>query len=819
MAATRKKRSEVMQTRREIGGVSLIAVGVFLGICLFFEVLGLVGEYVTTGLFGLFGLFAYAAPFFALAFGILLIVYAANRPQSGRTALILLFLLLLLTLIHLTVRPILGSANYLQYVKDAWALGLASRTGGGLLGALLCYPAILLLSETGSYIFLIAGMLIILLVVTKLSLRKAGEQVAHTVQAGFQQASQYAAERRSSKPLYTEALEETAPVPAPRPKRGKRPQPVREPEPDDPLTFLPASGPIEKKPARAARWREEPRFDAPPVYEPDPDGLDDTPYAEPAPAPVREAPVRRTVKDLKSTPAEQELKPPARRKEPAPPAEPLPEPPAEAAPYVRPSCSLLNAPKRTYGSKRAESPQEKAKLLEDTLLSFNVSAKVVNVSVGPVITRFELQPAAGVRVNRITTLADDIALALAAPRVRIEAPIPGKAAVGIEVPNRDTAMVLLRDIVESPEFTNAKSDVTMALGKDIAGNVIVADLARMPHLLIAGATGSGKSVCINDIVVSLVYKSSPADMQLILIDPKVVELSVFGTLPHLRLPVVTDPKKAAGALSGAVREMTDRYNKFAKVGARDIVRYNELQAQPENRLPKLVVVIDELADLMMVAPDTVEDSICRIAQLGRACGIHLIVATQRPSADVITGLIKANIPTRIAFAVASAIDSRIILDMGGAEKLLGRGDMLFHPNGAAKPTRCQAAYVSDDEVDRVVTFFQAQSITPQFDEQLMQNVEQVAQGSGAQGNGKQEDDLLGEALRVVLDSGQASISMIQRRLRVGYARAARLVDMMEQAGYVSGFDGAKPRKVLITRAQFEQTFGDGSQTELPINDE
>ena len=482
--------------------------------------------------------------------------------------------------------------------------------------------------------------------------------------------------------------------------------------------------------------------------------------------------------------------------------------------YIPPAFSLLNASKPAY-MQSTEDPQQTGKLLIDTLASFNVSAKLMNVSVGPVITRFELQPAPGVRVNKITALSDDIALALAAPRVRIEAPIPGKAAVGIEIPNKDTATVVLRDIVESPEFSAAKSPITMALGKDIAGKVIVADLAKMPHLLIAGATGSGKSVCINDIVISLVYKSSPKDLQLILVDPKVVELSVFGNLPHLKLPVVTDPKKAAGALCGAVKEMTDRYRKFASLGARDLARYNELQEKEENKLPKLVIIIDELADLMMVAPDTVEDSICRIAQLGRACGIHLIVATQRPSADIITGLIKANIPSRIAFAVSSAIDSRIILDAAGAEKLLGRGDMLFHPNGSGKPTRVQGAFVSDEEVERIARHFQNQQLSPQFDESLIEDIESSQEGGPTQGNGKQEDELLGEAVRIVLDSGQASISMIQRRLRVGYARAARLVDIMEQHGYVSGFDGSKPRKVLITRAQYEMTFGEGAKAEKP----
>ena len=452
--------------------------------------------------------------------------------------------------------------------------------------------------------------------------------------------------------------------------------------------------------------------------------------------------------------------------------------------------------------------------MEETLSNFNISAKVVNISVGPVVTRYELQPAPGVRVSRITALSNDIALSLAAQRVRIEAPIPGKAAVGIEVPNKDTATVLLRDIIESEEFERAKSPVTMALGKDIAGKTVVADLGKMPHMLIAGSTGSGKSVCINDLIISMIYKSSPKDLQLILIDPKMVELSVFGTLPHLLIPVVTEPKKAASALRWATNEMTVRYQKFTEVGARDLARYNSVVEDPKKQLPKLVIIIDELADLMMVAPDDVEDSICRIAQLGRAAGIHLIVATQRPSADIITGLIKANIPSRCAFAVSSAIDSRIILDATGAEKLLGRGDMLFHPNGAGKPTRLQCAYVSDEEVERVMSHFKKEETA--FDNSIVQAINDEAKGGaqgGVFGEGKQEDELLGEAVRIVLENGQASISMIQRRLRVGYARAARLVDMMEQNKYVSGFDGSKPRQVLITQAEYNRIFGGGMDPE------
>ena len=486
---------------------------------------------------------------------------------------------------------------------------------------------------------------------------------------------------------------------------------------------------------------------------------------------------------------------------------------APVAEYAPPPVTLLAEPKQ--GGLGSENPSEAAQILVDTLASFNIAVKITNYSVGPVVTRFELQPAPGVRVSKIMGLSNDIALALAAPRVRIEAPIPGKAAVGIEIPNKKAIPVVLREIVESKEFKKATSPITLAFGKDIAGNVITADLAKMPHLLIAGSTGSGKSVCINDLIVSMVYKSSPADLRMILVDPKVVELSVYGSLPHLLIPVVTEPKKAASALRWAVNEMMKRYKLFSEVGARELERYNSLQKEASSKLPKLVVIIDELADLMMVAPDEVEDSICRIAQLGRAAGIHLIVATQRPSADIITGLIKANIPSRCAFAVSSGIDSRIILDAMGAEKLLGRGDMLFHPTGASKATRVQCAFISDEEVERVMDYFSKQEQTPSFDEKFVTEVTAESSGgsAGQFGEGKQEDELLPEALKVVLENNSASISMIQRRLRVGYARAARLIDIMEQHGYVSGFEGSKPRRVLIKQSEFNQLYGGEAGTE------
>lgn len=494
--------------------------------------------------------------------------------------------------------------------------------------------------------------------------------------------------------------------------------------------------------------------------------------------------------------------------------EALPVPTPVPDKYIPFPLESLKAPVRSFRKENAN-PDDTGREIVGILSDFGVEAEFLESSVGPVVTRYEFKPAAGVRVSKITSLANDIALALAATRVRIEAPIPNKAAFGIEVPNKTSASVVLREIIESPEFEQSSSPITMAMGKDIGGKIVVADLGKMPHMLIAGSTGSGKSVCINNLILSMVYKSAPEDLRLILVDPKQVELSVYAKLPHLLIPVVTDPKKASAALRWAVNEMTLRYQKFSQHGARDLKRYNSLQDDPKQKLPRIVVIIDELADLMMVAPDEVEESICRIAQLGRAAGMHLIVATQRPSSDVITGLIKANIPSRAAFAVSSSIDSRIILDATGAEKLLGKGDCLFHPNGADKATRLQAAFVSDDEVEAVMDHYK-NSATPEYVTAAVAELDTETTGGakgGVFGEGKQEDDLLGEAVRIVLDSGQASISMIQRKLRVGYARAARLVDMMEEKGHVSGFDGSKPRKVLIKRAEFERLYGDGTYLE------
>ena len=471
--------------------------------------------------------------------------------------------------------------------------------------------------------------------------------------------------------------------------------------------------------------------------------------------------------------------------------------------YEYPPLELLGKPTKKALRGGAKALTDTATKLQKTLYSFGVSAKVENVSVGPAITRYELKPAEGVRVSKIANLADDIALNLAAETIRIEAPIPGKQAVGIEVPNKEKEAVHLREVLDSQEFKENKSKLTIALGKDVAGNIQLADIAKMPHVLIAGSTGSGKSVCINTIITSIIYNSKPSEVKLVMVDPKVVELSVYNGIPHLLIPVVTDPRKAAGALAWAVQEMDDRYNKFASKGVRDLKGYNNAMEKENEagKLPQIVIIIDELADLMMVAAKEVEESICRLAQKARAAGMHLVIATQRPSVDVITGLIKANVPSRIAFAVSSQVDSRTILDSVGAEKLLGKGDMLFFPAGAPKPSRVQGAFVTDDEVEKIVDFIKSNG-TATYSEDILETIENSNKTDKELAQEASDDDetdpFLMDAIQTVVETGQASTSFIQRRFKVGYARAGRIIDQMEERGVISGYQGSKPREVLMT---------------------
>ena len=480
-------------------------------------------------------------------------------------------------------------------------------------------------------------------------------------------------------------------------------------------------------------------------------------------------------------------------------------------PYIYPPLSLLKRGSRNPGGYSEQEYRETAVKLQQTLRNFGVGVTVTNISCGPSVTRYELHPEQGVKVSKIVGLADDIKLSLAAEDIRIEAPIPGKSAVGIEVPNKEKTSVFLRDLLESDTFQKHPSRLAFAVGKDIGGQVVVTDIAKMPHLLIAGATGSGKSVCINTIIMSIIYKADPEDVKLIMVDPKVVELSVYNGIPHLLIPVVTDPKKASGALNWAVAEMTDRYKKFAKYGVRDLKGYNAKietiqdidDADKPKKMPQIVIIVDELADLMMVAPGEVEDAICRLAQLARAAGIHLVIATQRPSVNVITGLIKANVPSRIAFSVSSGVDSRTIIDMNGAEKLLGKGDMLFYPAGFPKPQRVQGAFVSDSEVQQVVDFLTEQGLTAQYSPEV-ENSMNAAPSATSSGPSNSRDEYFEQAGRFIIEKEKASIGMLQRMFKIGFNRAARIMDQLAEAGVVGEEEGTKPRKVLMTMEEFDQ---------------
>ncbi len=816
-AAQRSKAPAKKETRRpkyehadEIAGVILIALGLVAGILTYFNTAAIF-ESVVRFLFGLMGIVQYAVPVLLVVMGVMLIFMPKRQFGTGLIVMLLFAVFFVSCVIHTLAKPI-GELSFGEYLSRSFEMGRAG-SGCGWLAAIPVFGLVKLISSAGAIVVFIALALVLILLATHVSIRSAGQKIVAKVDA---------MEDRRKARLIDERVGDDTPVFARRPKkpdldeeeppisRRKKHERREEKKAETGLEFIPNEGKLPKKKKKDEQAGplddDRPPFDGE-ITEYDPfetieivpeDNITGETVVPKVPA-IKAAKQEREKAEAAAAPSNEEERVSGG-------AEDIGEPAAVAV-YQKPPITLLRQAdiSETIAN---DSPKEKAKLLLDTLKSFNINATLLNISVGPVITRFEIQPAPGTRVNRITALSNDIALALAAPRVRIEAPIPGKAAVGIEIPNKDTAMVRLREVIDTREFYNASSPLTFALGKDIAGKPVYANLEKMPHMLIAGATGSGKSVCINSIILSTLYKASPDEVRMILIDPKVVELSIFAPVPHLYCPVVTDPKKAAGVLKWACNEMDQRYSKMSKINARDLARYNALQENEADRMPRLMIIIDELADLMIVSAKDVEESIARLAQLGRACGIHLIVATQRPSVDVITGLIKTNIPSRIAFAVSSAIDSRVILDGGGAEKLLGHGDMLFHPNGAAKPTRAQGAYVSDEEVESIMQFFIDNQVEVPKNNSVLESIPDLTAPTG-QGNGKQEDDLLPDAVRIVMDSGSASISMIQRRLRVGYARAARLVDIMEQHKIVSGFDGSKPRKVLIDEAGYAEMFGGG----------
>lgn len=800
----------------EIWAIITIAIGVFLAVASFTGGAGKLGVIISLGLKGLFGHMAYVLPFYLIVFGILL--FARQTSHFSIKTIVLLFVILLMLCT-------INSIRFIEPDKIEWSweiVGGFYTTGekllsGGLLGMVLGSVLVMWLGKSGCWIFTVVVTLIclLLLINTPVSrfFAKIGEKMeerrlirenAHLDYETEDEQGVQVAMKSLPKAPHHDSQHEI--------KIVTSDQPQNEYVPPSQLSSAPLTP--EKKNSILKYMNDDSLFGR---EKSSTFGLEDRVQAEAgygiegteASVPVQKVHEKPENLGLTGTPARENAEKLSNKeaREAMLTEEELNQPQAVKK-YKKPPISLLE---RSAGGARANNSllAAKAQKLEETLRNFHVDARVVQVTQGPTVTRYEIQPAVGVKVNSIVRLADDIALNLEAKSIRIEAPIPGKAAVGIEVENDAVTMVRLREIIDSEEFKNSKSKITFAVGKDISGKAIVADLKSMPHLLIAGSTGSGKSVCINSIITSLLYKANPDEVKLILVDPKVVELGNYNGIPHLLIPVVTDPSKAAAALNWAVAEMTDRYKKFAEEGVRDLESYNEYvkaNEEPEKVMPQVVIIIDELADLMMAAPSQIEESICRLAQMARAAGMHLIVATQRPSVDVITGVIKANIPSRIAFAVSSQVDSRTILDMQGAEKLVGKGDMLFNPMGMGKPIRVQGTFVTDGEVHKVIDFVKSQvENQSSYNEDILTKIERT----NVQESMDDSDDLLPDAIDLVVRSGQASVSMLQRRFRIGYNRAARIVDMMEARGIIGPQDGSRPRQVLMTEEELDNLENEG----------
>ena len=814
----------------EIWAIITIAIGAFLVVASFTGGAGKLGEMIALGLKGLFGFMAYVLPFYLILFGILL--FARQTSHFSVETIVLLFVMLLMLCTMNSIRFIEPEKIIwsMEDVKGFYVSG-EKLLSGGFFGMLLGSVLIMWLGKGGCWIFTVVVTIICLLLIintpvsrffekigSKIEERKLIKEHAHLDmdtedEQGIQTVMNNLPGTQSAQAGQKRIGSEFRDTPRPASHEIKI---VSSGQPQD--EYIPPSHtarPVssEKKNSILKYMNDDSLFGR---QKSSTTGLEDKTQTEEgfgldnmaagaaaagtaaAAGMISQGVYDRDVPDKLSNKEAREAMLTAEEMNPH----------QTVKKYKKPPISLLE---RSSGGARTNNSllASKARKLEETLRNFHVDARVVQVTQGPTVTRYEIQPAVGVKVNSIVRLADDIALNLEAKSIRIEAPIPGKAAVGIEVENDNVTMVRLREIIDSDEFRNSKSKITFAVGRDISGKAIVADLKAMPHLLIAGSTGSGKSVCINGIITSLLYEANPDEVKLILVDPKVVELGNYNGIPHLLIPVVTDPSKAAAALNWAVAEMTDRYKKFAEEGVRDLESYNEYvkaNEEPEKAMAQVVIIIDELADLMMAAPSQIEESICRLAQMARAAGMHLIVATQRPSVDVITGVIKANIPSRIAFAVSSQVDSRTILDMQGAEKLVGKGDMLFNPMGMGKPIRVQGAFVSDSEVHKVIDFVKSQvDSNASYNEDILTRIERT---NGAE-KSEDTDELLPEAIELVVRSGQASVSMLQRRFRIGYNRAARIVDMMEARGIIGPQDGSRPRQVLMTEEELERLETEG----------
>ena len=803
---TEKKQDSQSFLKDEIIILSALAASILLLISNF-GIGGFVGDAVSSVLFGLFGTIAYIIPILLFTGIAFVISNKGNSIAYIKTVAGVGFTWMVCTLFQLIMNEYTAGTGLFSYYK----ISSMHKDGGGLFGGIVVSVLCPAIGVIGTYVVAVILCIICLVIITEKSFIRS---VKKGSEKAYSSAKQDAKKRKEQAELRREkrAQEREQKVAAKERKRKdntvsgvsfdttlvKRSPEMREITPPEEVPDLFA----EEIPSYDGREAEVSKNTIPDditINRAQPIMEEEVPIPEPVPEKRKTKESKKQVETATAN-VEQEIK----KSEGKQPKE-----------YVFPPLSLLKHGKKSGGDSDTHLRQTAMKL-QQTLQNFNVNVTVTNVSCGPSVTRYELQPEQGVKVSKIVGLADDIKLNLAAADIRIEAPIPGKAAVGIEVPNKENTAVMLRDLLETDEFQKHESKIAFAAGRDIAGKVVVADIMKMPHVLIAGATGSGKSVCINTLIMSILYKADPKDVKLIMIDPKVVELSVYNGIPHLMIPVVTDPKKAAGALNWAVAETMKRYDLFAQYNVRDLKGYNakvetieaiEEEGKPE-KLPQIVIIVDELADLMMVAPGEVEESICRLAQLARAAGIHLVLATQRPSVNVITGLIKANMPSRIAFSVSSGVDSRTIIDMNGAEKLLGKGDMLFYPAGYQKPARVQGAFVSDKEVQAVVDFLVKNSESVQYNEEITNHVNStsVAAGGAASGNSGADDRdaYFVDAGKFIIEKDKASIGMLQRVFKIGFNRAARIMDQLAEAGVVGEEEGTKPRKVLMSMEQFEQ---------------
>ena len=800
----RYKKKKKSASNLDIAIITLIVLSVLLAVLIYTKS-GVVGIKLNEILGGMFGVMQYVLPIgmFAVAIKIACDGTEDLTPKLVQYGIAIISLSIVFSVFQISSGELQSSKELSELVKDSYYLGSQSK-GGGAIGAVAAVPLAKLLGDIGAVILCI-GIAIILLVFTfgvNLSemINMFLDRVEEKREERFERKEELAKERKKEKAKKHEP-EEYEETPAQRRKRQREER--KQKQQQAMKEHLRNDNPMEEQikinfGGRIVEGADEKM----PLKKYDHSGEDLEPLTKQSKMKKRQMVMQESEPDVIESNLFKDVEEQKEEKKKA--VLQLEHAQiVEDEHYEYPPVEILSKPSKRAIKGGAKALTETATRLQKTLYSFGVSAKVENVSVGPAITRYELKPAEGVRVSKIANLADDIALNLAAETIRIEAPIPGKQAVGIEVPNKEKEAVHLREVLDSDDFKENKSKLAIALGKDVAGNIQLADIAKMPHVMIAGSTGSGKSVCINTIITSIIYHAKPSEVKFVMVDPKVVELSVYNGIPHLLIPVVTDPRKAAGALAWAVQEMEDRYSKFASKGVRDLKGYNKA-IEKENeagKLPQIVIIIDELADLMMVAKNDVEDAICRLAQKARAAGMHLVIATQRPSVDVITGLIKANIPSRIAFAVSSQVDSRTILDSVGAEKLLGKGDMLYFPSGAPKPYRVQGAFVSDDEVEKIVDFIKSNG-TATYSEDILESIENSNKTDKELAQEQAQDDdadpFLMDAIQTVVETGQASTSFIQRRFKVGYARAGRIIDQMEERGVISGYQGSKPREVLMS---------------------